>query len=607
MASHLDFEFIESASFYTFKAGLEEPDITRIIRDTFRKAKEKDQEGNDYVPAKIRENYDGTKVSFLAFKRKVRPSCFADRVELEDRWLERKFAYLLIVEYEGFVAVTKRNIPTIRLLRDNVNPIPHKRLQAAFVNENTKFQRFGMTNLDVSDSAMRSKSVEALDLAASFPSLGANTFMLNSFRIHNDDTVLSVTTNSSKINQIGDKPEWAELVTWIKQKIEIIRANRDDDSFLSIFAQPVNYVDEFNHGRLVPISILLSLYNLLNDRAIVRVEQEVIGEGEEIRFAEINRTVIVSLFSSTKDLVHLENGTYVARGEGDIILLSVIVKPTGIKLKSDYLSKIRIISEAGGDDSQTLLEYIVDNGYYVLHFNDPYLRYSDKELFKDTRLLARRKEFLEVFEDDADLARIISEKGECQPIDTEFHDGCLFEYSERKYATAGSIMVCDDLGTEWADHILIGKDSVKLFAAKYKELGFSASAFQEVVGQALKNLGSFYPLDKTWNTKRQKWSRNYITGAGVQTQIRRVRTVGRTENDAVTMWQSAMRNPNYKRDLYLVINFISKSQLEDCLEAVYEGHPCRERNEAIAILWLISSLVSACQNMNIGIHITCQP
>lgn len=608
MASHLDFEFIECASIYTFKADVREDNIAHIISDTFRKAKEKDQEGDVYVPSKIREDYDGTKVSFLAFKRKVRPSCFHDRVDLDDRWMERKFAYLLIVEYEGYVAVAKRNIPTIRTFRDNVVPIPHKKLQTAFIDDTTKFQRFGMTNLDVSDSAMRSKSVEALDLAASFPSLGANTFKLNSFRLHNEDAVLSVTTNLSKVNQIGDKPEWAGFVTWIKQQINTLRQERDEESFLSIFAQPVKYTDEYNNGRLEPASILVLLYHLLNDSAIVRVEREVANEGGNVHYEEINRTEIASKFSTTKDLVHLEDEIYVVRDEEGNNLLSLIVKPTGVKLNSDYLSKFRIISEGEENESQTLLEYIANNGYYVLHFKDPYFRYTDKELFKDTRLLARRKEFLEVFEVDAELAHITSEKGEPQPEDTDFSDGSLFKYCENKYASDGSIMVCDDLGTEWADHILIDKDSVKLFAAKYKRLGFSASAFQEVVGQSLKNLGSFYPLDKSWNTKRQKWRRNYVTGdhPGVHTQIKRVRTQNKTSDEAVAMWQSAMRNPNYKRDLYLVINFISKSHLDRCLDAVHDGRPCRERNEAIAILWLISSLVSACQNMNIGIHITCQ-
>lgn len=524
--------------------------------------------------------------------------------------MERKFAFLLIVEYEGYVAVTKRNIPTIRTFRDNVVPIPHEKMQSAFVEENTKFQRFGMTNLDVSDSAMRSKSVEALDLQSSFPSLGASTFMLNSFRIHNEEKVLSVTTNLSKINQVGEKPEWAELITWMKQKVDTIRGDRNDDSFLSIFAQPVRYIDEFNNGRLIPNSILLSLYHILNDTTIVRIEKEVDIEGEDVHFEAIPKTELVSTFSSTKDLQYREeDGTYIVKDERGEVILYVIVKASGIKLKSEYLSKIRVIYEAGKeDDCHTLLEYIVDNGYYVLHFEDPCLRYSDKELFKDTRLLARRKEFLEVFEDDSELSRITSEKGNCHQEDTEFSDGCLFKYCENKYASNGSIMVCDDLGTEWADHILISKDSVKLFAAKYKDPCFSASAFQEVVGQALKNLGAFFPLDKMWNRKKIKWAGNYKTGdhPGVQTHISRVRTPSCTANDAVTMWQSAMRNPNYKRDLYLVINFISKSQLEACLEAAYEKRPCRERNETISILWLISSLVSACQNMNIGIHITCR-
>ena len=56
---------------------------------------------------------------------------------------------------------------------------------------------------------------------------------------------------------------------------------------------------------------------------------------------------------------------------------------------------------------------------------------------------------------------------------TEFPRSSLFKYVENKYKKNKTIMVCDDLGTEWADYIRIGEDSVALFAAKHKELGFS--------------------------------------------------------------------------------------------------------------------------------------
>ena len=66
-----------------------------------------------------------------------------------------------------------------------------------------------------------------------------------------------------------------------------------------------------------------------------------------------------------------------------------------------------------------------------------------------------------------------------------------------------------------------------------------------------------------------------------------------------------MRSPNYHRDIYIVIDFISKSKLKDCLIKLQNEESFREKKEAIPILWLLSTFISACQNMNVGVHITC--
>lgn len=166
-------------------------------------------------------------------------------------------------------------------------------------------------------------------------------------------------------------------------------------------------------------------------------------------------------------------------------------------------------------------------------------------------------------------------------------------------------MVCDDLGTEWADHIRIGEDSVALFAAKHKEKGFSASAFQEVVGQAQKNLGVFFPLETQWRSKEKKWDGEYKLNQ-VNTKIKRVRTSGKTAKDAINLWKKAERNANFKRDLYIVIDFLSKSELEENLMKLRERTDFAKKNETIPMLWLISSLWSSCQELNVRLHVTCR-
>ena len=198
------------------------------------------------------------------------------------------------------------------------------------------------------------------------------------------------------------------------------------------------------------------------------------------------------------------------------------------------------------------------------------------------------------------------ERDRLKAADTYFPQKSLFAYIEKEYKQADSIIVCDDLGTEWADYIRVSEDSVALFAAKHKGCCFSASAFQEVVGQAQKNLGTFFPLSTTWKRKETKWSGLYQLD-GISTNITRVRTPGKTAKEAIDYWKKAERKGNYQRDLYLVIDFLSKQELEDNLLKLKQGRDFAQKKEAVPMLWLISSLWASCQELNIKLHITCRP
>ena len=47
--------------------------------------------------------------------------------------------------------------------------------------------------------------------------------------------------------------------------------------------------------------------------------------------------------------------------------------------------------------------------------------------------------------------------------------------------------------------------------------------------------------------------------------------------------------------------------IEKQVDKLKDGVDFREKKEAIPILWLISSLYASCQELHIGLHITCVP
>lgn len=605
-----EFEFSENAYFFKMNEGV---DMGKVIKNLFHSI-DKNREGDVYWEEKRVPNHTivGMTYSFKAFKRRLLPPCFKKEKPPKEIYYDRKFAYLLVVEYKNYVVVLKRYIPTIKELRDVVRPIDYNVLCNMLVENNTVFKRFNMSNLDIADYAMRSKVVEAENLKAVFSTIGANNFALNSMRIDNGGKDFSLALNLSKVNQYGKKTDFATLSQWFKQIIDKIEISNKEDvaGYLSIFASPVDYKKEFEAGNLKAKIVLISLYELFKDDLVDSITQNIKKTDGTTEVVERNIGDICGLFKEALDLDDDGGGKYHATIDGGNGTVEVKVHDNGIAFASKWCKDITLhFKDTGEYPDQQLDEYIRDNSLYTVMFDEIRLRYSNRQLFRDNKLTGNIDVFLDLFEEDTDLSRIVSEKGDEKAYYSEmeeFPDKSLFKYIEAKYADPEKIIVCDDLGTEWADHIQIGNDSVVLFAAKHDKLSFSASAFQVVVGQAQKNLGVFYPLESQWAAKEKKWGKTYKLNS-IKTKIRRVRTSGKTAKDAVNLWKKAEKSINFKRDMYLVVDFISRKALKKHLQNLKAGRDFPEKKEAIPLLWLISSLYATCQEMHIGLHITCQP
>lgn len=596
-----NFEFSENAAFYRVKEG---KDIASIINNYINTKTE--AVGDDCYEHHNREGtfIDGMKYSFIAYKFEKRPNCIKEGVDFDDRWKEKLFAYLLILEYNSYVVILKKNIDNIRPIRSALKPIDYNTLCKVLNDKKTIYKRVGVNNLDISDYAMRSKALEAENLESVVSTIGASNYALGNYRIKNKQGVFSIGLNESKINRLQVKATFEVFIQWCKEIIDKMEttSSKEVGNFLSIFATPVDYKKEFDEGNLTAKYVLVSLYKLYDEKWIDHcLNQDTGGE------IEINK--ICEPFKYSLPLNDDGDNNYSVGIRGDI-KIKVIVSERGISFMCDWMKRILLKSKKNAEkDDLTLWEYVVENGFYTIMFGSSKLKYTNRKLFRDNRLTGNIEMFLNLFEKDKKLSKRLGEKdykrNRLTNESTEFPRSSLFRYIEEKYKTDKTIMVCDDLGTEWADHIRIGEDSVALFAAKHNELGFSASAFQEVVSQAQKNLWAFFPLESQWDSKKKKWGKQYKLH-NVQTQINKVRTPDKTAKEAIDLWKKAEKKANYKRDLYIVIDFLSKDELSKNLMKLKQSRPFAKRKEAIPMLWLISSLWSSCQELNIRLHITCQ-
>ncbi|MCW3162495.1 hypothetical protein, partial [Chryseobacterium oryctis] len=283
--------------------------------------------------------------------------------------------------------------------------------------------------------------------------------------------------------------------------------------------------------------------------------------------------------------------------------LSLFLNNKSITLRSKKLSKLYIEYETGL--CYPILKVINWTKSYIITFDNPEFIYSNRKLFKDNRLLGNLDATLKIFITHPELENVTSEKGIFRSDSEEFDTQSVFGFVENKFKTKYEYFVCDDLSKEWADHIGLDEESIAFYHSKYKNSAFSASDFQDIVGQALKNLGNLSPSDNQWDIKENLWN-NLYNNDSVQTQINRIRT-GQNSNDTIAYFKKVKGYPNIKKQVHIVINFISKSGLENKLQQLKNGESFRERNEVIQILWFISSLISSCFEANTEVYIHCKP
>ncbi|RAV28047.1 hypothetical protein [Sinomicrobium soli] len=573
----------------------------RLIKSTFKDAS-REKKGNFLLnELKIRHQINQNEFvyySIAVFKYEKKPTFIDDAVE---GWEERKLAYICLIDFKDHLVIAKRNISGIKDFLKMFLPIDYNVLTSIFTNDDTTFEKLSMNNMNISDKSIRQKSLESIDLKENLSTLGLQSYILNNLRVNNEDGKTSLSLNSSRINKFGTKNNLDTFINWSHEIINRIIAFEPKSSFLSSFATPLDYSEEKNN--LQPIAILITLSKLYADFEDNRIERCFIVNGEKER--PVNILKVLNNFERLLKIVSVEEGGVIQYKieNKSIHDLQISLNPKSITLRSRKLANLCI--QLSEDVVYPILHYFNWTNSFIVTFDSPDLVYSNRKLFKDSRLLSNIDSFLKVFIPYQELEHVTSEKGDFFAESTAFTDDSIFGFVENTFMVESEYFICDDLSKEWADHIALNEESITFYHSKYKDSSFSASAFQDIIGQAQKNLGNLSPSDNQWPLKQNHWSKTYRNNH-IQTRITRLRK-GNGVEEAIEYCKTLKTYPNLKKKVILVINFISKAELEDRLNKLRDAEDFAERNEVIQILWFISSLVSSCYEVGAEIYICCKP
>jgi hypothetical protein len=589
----------ENAYFYKRIKQIDDGFVVQLFQNVTQDKKTKEiilnEIGTDYQVNGHKINY-----SLLIFNFEDKPTFIEPTIIIPS---ELKYSYLLIIQYGNFVIISKRNISGLKELYERVEEIDYYILSRLLVSNVTTFEKFNIKNMDISDTALRNKVLEALNLRNSLPIAVGNRYVLNSLRLNNKGERFSLSLNTSRINKLAEKIDFDELMKWIVNISKKIANFSAKKTYLDIFPIPIEYSIAIQ--SLTPVCILFALDELMKLFEDNRIKKIYYKNGDKKE--DIKASIFLELLTSFEKFSQLTAS--VDEGEGKTYLidntidksLCVCLNDKSISCKARKLKKI--ILDIDGTGEQNLIELINKKQNFIINFNKPDYIYFSRCLFQDARLLNIIDPLMEIFCPFLELSTMTSEKGQIKDTLRKFSSDSLFGFIERTLLPDSNVLVCDDLSDEWADFIAIKNDELIFCNAKYSTSQMSASDFHVLVSQTQKNLGRFLATDAEWNSKT-KW-KDYYALKGVQTKIKRIRK-GQDKNNVIEKIMAIQRNVNFQKKIWLVINYISKKELENEFKDLKSKLTNYNKPQVVQLLWLITSLVSICSEFGTQVKIACK-
>jgi hypothetical protein len=270
---------------------------------------------------------------------------------------------------------------------------------------------------------------------------------------------------------------------------------------------------------------------------------------------------------------------------------------------------VKALGAEAGDDGELkpLRRYIDNDNLFLVLFGDPALAYVNGELFRDEAMLSGGTEFMRHIIGNAALTNANSEKGNFTNTATQFSAQSVFRILIDELTGDDDVLVCDDLGDEWADFIGLSTDerrpSITFYHAKHGQQSLGASPFHVSVSQAEKNLGRMSLAPTTMAQKYQAWDTTY-NGPKVASAIPRIVRGG--DIAAIQSHVEAVRTaPDVTKRAIIVTSSLSRAAVGETFAQIAAGAP--PSAHFVQLYWLLTSYFSSCAELGAVGYVMCQP
>jgi len=597
----------KSAYFYRKRGRLSKAAVT----DLFRQLRQSRTAASNNIFQHIKEPLTHAHWSAIAFYYDSEPA-FLELPAGEPR--ERVCGFMLLVEYKEHVVLfgSGLDLPS-RFKTRHFERVGNERVERAIARADTTVEKIRLRNMTPSKHALRAKTLEANDLQSVVGPAGASRFAPQGYRVRRGEDSFSATPNTGRISQRSERASYGDLVRWSISVIDrLIDTTPAISQFIKSFARPIDLASLPSTATMTHFAVNVSdlgdeLFESGDPKRLIR---QTANGFEVLTHAEIG-TLLGALDQAFPITVN-RNGAHVSDPRNNRRIGELAVGKTRISLRSFELPEIEdvfIEPDAGApgesDPCVPLKRYMDRGDLFTVLFSDFALAYIDGTLYRDDQFTDGGTTFLKYIRPDASLNTAASEKGAFTAAQQSFGPTSVFRKIVDSVSTGDDILVCDDLGDEWADFIGISNNSnpkkISFYHAKHDDLSLGASPFHIAVSQAMKNLGRMSLAPDTMGPKLAKWATAYVND-GVQTQISRlVRGQSAVMEANIAEARSA---PDTIRRVFIVTSSLSKQQVEQTFSDIKGG--VAPRPHFVQLYWLLMSFFSACAEASAFGYIVCR-
>lgn len=431
-------------------------------------------------------------------------------------------------------------------------PVTRETLVKLFKDKRNVNKIFLM-NTDIGGRNVRSKELQAGAIEYTAPGLADHSFFAarleGKVRDGNETKRRYIGFQNGRITDAtGKRISFEDMNAWIDKIDGQLSANVNTaaiDNFMARFASRVDPPDSVRGAAI-----------------LLDVEDELL---ESFSFGPDNQAVV---FDDLCALVENDEFRLRINGMDFVFQLNYLADKKRFQLLCGELDEM--LNSRFADEDGMLAYLNTNQSFRVVIKGNEYI-YANKFFFRPGANLISKKRDLDIkqiFNPHACISKITSEKGNSAtlPISGDlWHKDTLFGLIGRQAAGYGDAvlenlfgfkyLVCDDLNSEIGDFIALDPDGKRLvfIHAKASTATLSATVFQEVCGQATKNLDYLTPyFDKRPQANITKWGKPW-TFAPIGTVNSRIITKNITANAFYAKYKEMISNPSTSREVWLVV------------------------------------------------------